>query len=228
MAVVVFLLPLTNTPALGIQFQLAELPLMVGVHSLLRRQDRVEIVALPLHPVLVKVSAVLHGDELCVKENADTFYYGVPGHACLVGDGVVAGMAGVCPAILDQQQVGVDHERGRRKVQQKYFIRQSEKLSVISELGSRSKRELIGDEFHADHTGQILFHGARRHVDGFSNSFRGNLPVIVAVGMAAAEIGQDHKLNRLELVFPYRIGKREAVVAWVTPEQADRNAMPSH
>ena len=192
MTAVVFLLPPANTSALRIQLQLAKLPLMVNVHGLLRRQDRVEIVALPFHSVLVIVSAVLHGDELCVKEDANTFYHGVSGPACLGCDGVVAGMAGVCFAILHQQQIGVDHERRGREVQQKNLVGQSEKLSVISELESR--RELISDEPPAGQTGQILFHRAHRHVGGFGNSFRGNLPVIAAVRMAAAEVGQDHKL----------------------------------
>ena len=97
-------LSLADSPALRVQFQLAELPLVIGIHRLLRREDRVEIVALPLHPVLIKVLAVLHGDEFRVKEDANTFYHGIPCHARLVGDGVVAGMAGVRPAVLDQHR----------------------------------------------------------------------------------------------------------------------------
>ena len=64
MAAVVCFLSLADSSALRVQIQLAELPLMIGVHRQLRRQDRVEIVALPLHSVLVKVLAVLHDDEL--------------------------------------------------------------------------------------------------------------------------------------------------------------------
>ena len=79
MAAVVFRFSLANTPALRIQLELEKLPLMEGVHRLLRWQDRVEVVALPFHPMLVKVSAVLHGDEPRVKEDVDTFYHGVPG-----------------------------------------------------------------------------------------------------------------------------------------------------
>ena len=69
MAAVVFRFSLTDTPAFRIQRELEKLPLMEGAHRLLRWQDRVEVVALPFHPVLVKVSAVLHGDEPCVKED---------------------------------------------------------------------------------------------------------------------------------------------------------------
>ena len=50
MTAVVFFLALTNASAFRIQVQLTELLLMQGVHSLLRRQDRTEIVALPRHP----------------------------------------------------------------------------------------------------------------------------------------------------------------------------------
>ena len=116
MEAVVLLFSLANTPALRIQLELEKLPLMEDVHCLPRWQDRVEVVALPFHPVMVKVSAVLHGDEPRVKEDVDTFYHGVPGHARLSSDSVVAGMTGVRPSVLDQQQIGVDHERGGWKV----------------------------------------------------------------------------------------------------------------
>ena len=126
------LLPLADTSALRVQLQSVELPLMERIYGLPRRQDRIEVVTLPLHPTLVKVATVLHRDEPRTQEDSDTFHCGVPGHADLSGDGVVAGMAGVCPAILDQQQIGVDHERRWRKIQQKNLAGQSEKLFAVS------------------------------------------------------------------------------------------------
>ena len=95
------LLPLVDTSALRIQLQLVELPLMERICSLPRWQDRVEIVALPLHPILVEVLAVFHRDEPCIQEDTDIFHHGALGHACLSGYGVVTGMAGVRPAIFN-------------------------------------------------------------------------------------------------------------------------------
>ena len=71
------LLPLSDTSALRIQLQLVELPLMELVHCRLCRQDRVEIIALPLHSMLVEVAAVLHRNELLAQENRDTVNHGV-------------------------------------------------------------------------------------------------------------------------------------------------------
>ena len=44
---------------------------------------------------------------------------------------LVTGMAGMRPAILDQQQIAVHHERRRRKVQQEDFIGEGEKLPAF-------------------------------------------------------------------------------------------------
>lgn len=67
-------------------------------------------------------------------------------------------MAGVRLAILNQQQIGVHHEHRRRKVQQKNFVGQSEKLSVTSVLESGSEKPLlICGELSANQAGQILF-----------------------------------------------------------------------
>ena len=159
------LLSFSDTSAFRIQLQLVELPLVELIHCCLRWQNSVEVVALPLHPALIEVSAMLHCDEPSIQEDSDTFHCGVPGHADLSGDGIVAGMAGVRPAILYQQEIGVDHKRRGRKVQQKNFVRQSEKLSVISVLESGSERPPIRDEFPTYQTGQILFHRAHCHVD---------------------------------------------------------------
>lgn len=41
------------------------------------------------------------------------------------------------------------------------------------------------------------------------------------MGVLRAEIGQEHKLNGFEFVFPYRVGEWETVVAWITPGPAD-------
>ena len=95
------ILPSAELPALGLQLQVAELTLMERFYCFLCWKDGVEIVAVPLQTSVVKVAGALHRDEVFVQEDADTFDHGVPGHAGLVSDGVVAGMAGVCPAVLD-------------------------------------------------------------------------------------------------------------------------------
>lgn len=102
--------------ALGLQLQVAELPLVERFYRSLRWKNGVEVVAVPLHPMLVEVLAVLHRDEVLFQEDADGFYHSVPRHSCGGGDGVVAGMAGVCFAILNQQEVGVHHERRKWKI----------------------------------------------------------------------------------------------------------------
>ena len=109
-------------PALGFQLQMVELPLVERVHCSLRWKNGIEVVVVPLHPTAVKVLTMLHHDEVVFQEGADGFYHSVFGHPCGGGDGVVAGMAGVCFAILDQQEVGVHHERRRWKIQQEDFI----------------------------------------------------------------------------------------------------------
>lgn len=157
------LLPFLDTSALSIQLQLIELPLVELTHSCLCRQNSIEIVAPPLHPTLVKILAVLHCDESGIQKVDDAFHCGVLGHACFSGDGVITGMAGVRPAILDQQEIGVDHERRGRKVQQKNLVWQSEKLSAVSALESGSV--LIGDEPFTNQTDQIFFHRDHCHVD---------------------------------------------------------------
>ena len=80
------------------------------IHRCAHRQNRVEVVAIPLQATLIEVAAVLHRDEFCFQEIADNFHHGVPGKTNCAGDGVVAGMAGMRPPILNQQQVGVDHK----------------------------------------------------------------------------------------------------------------------
>ena len=68
------------------------------------REDRVEIVALPLHTGLIVVAAGFHGDESCFQKIADAFQHSIFGQASVSSDGVVTGMTGVCFAILNQQQ----------------------------------------------------------------------------------------------------------------------------
>ena len=148
-------LPLLDTSALCVQLQLIELSLIKLIHCHLCWQNRVEIIALPLHSILIEILTMLHRDEPCIQENADTFHCGVLGHACLSGNAVVTGMTGVRSAILDQQQIRIDHERRGRKAQQKNFVRQSEKFSAVDIL--ESGNILFGDEFSANQTGQIFF-----------------------------------------------------------------------
>ena len=84
---------------------------MKRINCPLRWQNCIEIIAVPLHFILIEILTMLHRDESCIQENADTFHCGVLGHACLSGNAVVTGMTGVRPAILDQQQISVDHKR---------------------------------------------------------------------------------------------------------------------
>lgn len=58
------LLPSAELPALGLQLQAAELPLIERFHSPLRWKDGVEVVAVPLQPMLVEVLAVFHRGEV--------------------------------------------------------------------------------------------------------------------------------------------------------------------
>ena len=85
-------------------------------------QDRVEIIALPLHPALIEVTAGFHSDESRFQKDADIFQYSIFGHACCGSDSVVTGMAGMHFAIFDQQQISVDHECRWRELQQKDFV----------------------------------------------------------------------------------------------------------
>lgn len=117
--------------ALGLQLQAAELPLVERIHCSLHWKHGVEVVAVPLYPTPVKVLTVLHHDEVLFQEGADGFYHSVFGHPRGGGDGVVAGVAGVRSAILDQQKIGVHHERRGRKVQQEDFVGEGEKLPAI-------------------------------------------------------------------------------------------------
>ena len=48
-----------------IQLQFPELPLVESIHCRIDWENRVEIVARPLHTGLIKIAAWLHGDESC-------------------------------------------------------------------------------------------------------------------------------------------------------------------
>lgn len=50
-------------PALGLQLQAAELPLVERFYGALRWKNGVEVIAVPLHPALIEVLAVFHHDE---------------------------------------------------------------------------------------------------------------------------------------------------------------------
>ena len=104
MTVIVCLLPLADTSALRIQLQLIKLPLVEPIHCHLRRQDCVEIVARPLHPALVEITAVLHSDETHLQKRVDTFHCGILCQPCHSSNGVIAGVTGVRLAILDVQR----------------------------------------------------------------------------------------------------------------------------
>lgn len=147
-------------PAPGPQLQVTELLLVERFYRSLHWKHGVEVVAVPLHPTPVKVLAVLHHDEVFFQEDADGFYHGVPGHPCGSGDGVVAGMAGVRFAILDQQEVGVHHERRGRKVQQEDFVGEGEKLPAIGRPKISGEGVWFCDQSGILQVREILLHSA--------------------------------------------------------------------
>lgn len=81
--------------------QLPELPLIERIHRSSNRQDRVQVIALPLRAVLVEVAARLRSNESCLQESADAFYCGVFGDPSCGGNGVVAGVADVRLPVFD-------------------------------------------------------------------------------------------------------------------------------
>lgn len=84
-------------------FQLQPLKLLL-VKRICRqphRKDYVEVVAFLLHPVLVKIAAGLHSDESRFQQRVDTFHRSVLCQICCGGDGVVTGVTGVRPPVLD-------------------------------------------------------------------------------------------------------------------------------
>ena len=85
-----------------VQLQPSELALVENIHCRIDGENRVEIVAFPLHSGLIKVAAGVHGDEADFHKIADAFQRGVLGQSSINGYGVVAGMAGVRFAVLDQ------------------------------------------------------------------------------------------------------------------------------
>jgi len=56
-------------------------------------------------------------------------------------------MTGMRSAILNQQQVCIDHGRRRRKLQQEDFVGQCEKVFTIAALKIRSKGILASNKF---------------------------------------------------------------------------------
>ena len=111
-----------------IQLQFSELLPVKNNHSRIDGQDCVEVVALPFHSAPIKIAAWFYSDESCFQKNIDAFQRSVFGQTSISGDGVVAGVAGVHFAILNQQQISVDHERREREFQQEDFVRKCEKV----------------------------------------------------------------------------------------------------
>lgn len=83
--------------------------MMIRLHRTPHRQDGVEIVADPLHAPAVKMLAVLHSDEFGFQKGINTFDCSVLCNPHMDSNGVIAGMALMAAAILDEQQVGIDH-----------------------------------------------------------------------------------------------------------------------
>lgn len=221
----VFLL-MTEFSTLRIRLQLAELSLMELIYCCLRWQDGVEVVAVPFHPALVKILAMVHRHKVLVEEGTDTVYHGVPAHPGDSGDGAVAGMAGMRPAILNQQQIGVYHECGGREIQQKNFVGEGEKILAIGREKIFSERASFCDEPRIDQGGEMRFHGAHRFVDAFRDHLRGKR--VSAVVTAVAEVGQDHERNWFEPVLPHGVWDRETVMAGISPGPAEGDMMFPH
>jgi len=149
------------------------------------------------------------------------------GHPRGGGDGVVAGMAGVRPAILNQQQVGVYHEGSGRKVQQEDFSGEGEKLPALSRQKISGDGVLSRDQSSILQVREILPHSIFCLVDTLRNHF-GSEDSCTAMGGVAAQVGQDHERNWFELVLPHRIGEWEARVAWISPGPAEGDVVFSH
>lgn len=128
-----------------IQLQLTKLTLVENIYCRIDGENRVEIVAFPFHSGLIVIAAGRYGDETCLQKIADTFQSSVFGQTSFSGNGIVAGMAGVCFAVLDQQQISVDQERRRRQVQQKDFVRECEKIFVTAALQAGGQGPFAGD-----------------------------------------------------------------------------------
>ena len=129
---------------------------MKNIYCRMDGQDRVEIVAFPLHPALIEVTAWLYSDEARFQKNADASQCSILGYACCGRDSVITGMADVRFAILDQQQICIDHERRWREVQQKDFIGQREIFFTIAALKIRSEGIFVCDKSFADQGRQIF------------------------------------------------------------------------
>ena len=112
-------------------FQTIHCLLIELVRRLLNRQDGVAVVAVPLHTFVIHVAGVLHRDELFIHQCGDVLHHSVDGQSGGICDGVVAGMALVRAAILTAEQVSIDRDWSVTKIQEKEFIRQSEKISAF-------------------------------------------------------------------------------------------------
>jgi len=210
-----------------IHFQLMHLLLIQLTRRYTDRQDGAEVVAPPLHPALVEVAGLLYSDETSFHENTDAFQHSVFRQTSPCGDGAVAGMALMCTAVLDQQQIGIDHEHRGRKAQQEDLIGEREEFASLT---SEHWNTILGDESLVNQTGQMFLHCGRCKVDRFDHSVYGDCFITAAVGVVIAEIRQDHKLNGLELAHPHCVGQRETVVPRIAVGQEDVafSHLPSH
>lgn len=91
-------------------------------------EDHVQIVALPLQPVLIEVAAGFHCDQFHLQKRTDAFHRSVLGDSDYGRDGVVIGVADVRLPTLNQQQAGIDQKRRGRKTQQEGLIGQCEEI----------------------------------------------------------------------------------------------------
>ena len=92
------------------------------IHRHLNWQNSVQIVAVPLHAVVINIVGVLYGDKLLIHQFCDVLHHCGHGKMHGIRDGAVTGMALMGSAVFAVEQVGVDCDRSVTDVQEKQLI----------------------------------------------------------------------------------------------------------
>ena len=173
-------------------------------------QDGVQVVAVPLHAVVVDVAGAFHGDILPFRQLVDVLHHRVDGKSHRRGDGIVTGMALMCAAVLAVQQVGVDRQGAMAQPQMKHLVWNGEKFSAVYIREDRdeiSREESFpSQDFHAG------FRHLHAHADLLRQFLRSNsTPEFPAVPVL--EIGQHREGGRLQLPCPDGVGQKKSASA---------------
>ena len=193
--------------------QFVYLPSIERIRRLLDGQDRVEIIAVPLHAVAVDVAGALHRDELFICQRRDVLHHGIDGKADCGGDGVIAGMALVRAAIFTAEQIGVDCDCSVAKPKVKHFVRHGEKSATVY---TGQNWDEIGSEQSTVEQGLNTGLGHLNAHPGVLRQFlrRGSATELPAV--TVLEIRQYRKGRRFQFPLPDLIGQRETMLLCVT------------